>query len=33
MRVDPGRQLAERGVGVDGHHPAILTQLREDQPD
>jgi len=33
VRVDPGTQLAERGVGVDGHHPVILTQLREDRPD
>ena len=31
--VDPGRQLGEGGVGVDGHHPAILTQLRDDRPD
>ena len=30
--VDPGRQLAERGVGVDGHHPVILADLREAQP-
>ena len=31
-RVDPGTQLAERGVGVDGHHPVILADLREDRP-
>jgi hypothetical protein len=23
--VDPGTQLGERGVGVDGHHPVILA--------
>jgi hypothetical protein len=33
VQVDPGTQLAERSVGVDGHHPVILTQLREDRPD
>src|ERR1700755_280017 len=29
VRVDPGTQLAERGVGVDGHHPVIVADLRE----
>jgi hypothetical protein len=33
MQVDPGTQLAERSVGVDGHHAVILTQLREGRPD
>jgi hypothetical protein len=29
----PGQtQLAERGVGVDGHHPVIVVDLREDRP-
>ena len=28
----PGTQRAERGVGVDGHHPVILADLREAQP-
>jgi hypothetical protein len=32
VRVDPGTQLAERGVGV-GHDPVIVAQLREDRPD
>ena len=25
MRVDPGTQPAERGVGVDGHHRVIVA--------
>jgi hypothetical protein len=32
VQVDPGTQLAERGVGVDGHHPVIVADLREDRP-
>ena len=25
-------QLAERGIGVDGHYPVILAELGEDRP-
>ena len=33
LRVDAAAQLAERGVGVDGHHPVVLAQLGEHRPD
>jgi hypothetical protein len=32
VRVDPGTQLAERGVGVDGHHRVNVADLREARP-
>ncbi len=31
--IDPAAQPAERGVGIDGDHPVLLTQLGEDRPD
>ena len=33
VRVHPCPQLAERGVGVDGHHPVVLAQFGEDGAD
>jgi hypothetical protein len=32
VRVDPGTQPAERGVGVDGYHRVIVADLREARP-
>ena len=29
LRIDATAQLAERSVGVDGHHTVVVTQLRE----
>jgi hypothetical protein len=33
LRVDAATELAERGVGVDGHHPIVLAQLGEHRTD
>ena len=33
VRVDAAAELAERGVGVDGHHAVVLAQLGEDRAD
>ena len=31
VRVDAAAELAEGGVGVDGHHPVVLAELGEDR--
>ena len=33
MRIHPRTELAERGVGVDGHHTVVLAQLGENGAD